>query len=76
MLAAHALAAMRQIVRPHVLFVIAGWNHRRPGLQQHHVEAAFGENFGGGAAGGAGADNAYIVNLGRADYLEHEVSWS
>src|SRR5579862_5267481 len=71
-LAAHALAPVGQVVGPHVLLEVACRNHRRPRLQQHHIEAAFSENLGGGASGGAGTDDADVVNLGRANYLEHE----
>src|SRR5581483_2753984 len=75
-LASHALAAVGQVVGPHVLLEVARRNHWRPRLQQHHIEAAFSENLGGRASGGAGNDNADVVNLGRANYLEHEVSRS
>src|SRR5215470_505408 len=63
---------MWQLVRPDMLFEILLWIQRRPGLKHDHTETAFGKNFRGGAAGGAGADDANVVNFGRAGHLGHE----
>ena len=48
--AADTRAAMRQVVRPDVFFVVSFGNHRRPGLEQRDTQAALGKYFGGGAS--------------------------
>ena len=48
--AADTNAAMRQLVGPHVLFVVLFWIQRRARLQHHNVQPAFGKHFRGGTA--------------------------
>src|SRR5258707_10700325 len=75
-LAAAAGSAMRQFVRPHQHFVVFFRMDLRAGLEHHHVEAAFSENFCGHATAGSGADYANIINFWRTIYLRHSKSSS
>jgi hypothetical protein len=74
LLSPYADAAMRQVIRPDMFFEILGRIQRRPSLKHDHVQSALGEYLGRGSTGRAGADNANIVSLRRANYLSHEIS--
>src|ERR1019366_7069354 len=73
LLSAHADTAVRQLVGPDMLFVIFLRIERRAGFQQHHIQAALSENFGGRATGGARSNNTNVIDLGGTDDLGHEI---
>ncbi len=59
-------SAMRQVVRPDVLFIVSFRNNRRTGLEQRYAQTAFGQHFGRGAPRGARADDADVIGFGRS----------
>src|SRR5208282_6929497 len=74
-LAADTNAAMGQVVRPDVFLIVSFGNDWWPGLEQHHIQTALGEDLGCRTSGRPGADNANVVGFGRALDL-HESPWS
>ena len=68
---ANAGPAMRQVVRPQEHLEVFFGVNLRPGLEHDAVEAAFGEHLRGRTSASAGANDADVVLLGSADYLEH-----
>ena len=62
-LSADANAAMRQLIRPDVLFEILLRIQRRARLQHHDTQAAFSQHFRGGAAGRARSNDADVIHL-------------
>ena len=65
---------MGKVIGPDVLFEIFFRGEGRTGLEHDDAETACGEDFGGSASGRAGADDADVVELGRADDL-HACRW-
>src|ERR1700692_3971284 len=59
-----ARSAMRQLIRPDVLFVIGTGVQQRPCFQHDYIQAAFGQHLGGGTAPRTRADDADVVYLG------------
>ena len=58
---ANACAAMLEVVRPEMFFVVSCRIQRRTGFKHYDVEPAFGEYFGGGAASSAGSNNTNVI---------------
>ena len=69
--AADSGAAMRQLVRPDMLFVIARGNEWRAGFQQRDAQSAFAEHLGSGASRRSRANDADIIGFWRTPNL-HE----
>ncbi len=72
-LTADADAAMGQLIGPNVFFEILFRIQRRARLQHDHAEAAFSQHFRGRATCRARSNDADVVNLGRTNYLGHQV---
>src|ERR1700759_3575853 len=69
--AANACAAMWQIVGPRQHFEVFFGIYWRAGFEERDAQSAFGENFRGHAAAGAGTDNHNVVAFGSALHLSH-----
>ena len=55
-------ASMRDLVRPHVLFVIFGWIQHRARLEQRNADTEVGEHLHHGSPAGSRTDDDNIVN--------------
>ena len=62
-------AAVRNLVRPHVLLVVPGRVEHRTSLEQSHVDALFGQHLDHRSPASPGADHHHIVNGPAAYYL-------
>src|SRR5437899_2085255 len=70
--ASHPGATMRKLVGPDVLLKVLCRIQRPTSFQHDHTESAFGEDLRRRPASRAGADDADVVNLGRASNFSHE----
>ena len=69
--AADPRPAMRQLVGPDVLLVVRLGVQHRSRFQHHHVQPAFRQHLGGGAARRPRADDAHVIHFSRADDFQH-----
>src|ERR1700689_4510355 len=73
-LAPDAGSAVGQRIGPHMLLVIFSGVQQGPRFEHHNIQPTLRKHLGGGAASGAGAYDAYVVNLWRGSHLRHSES--
>ena len=70
--AANSDAAVRQIVGPEMLSIIAGGIQQRPRFEHHNIETALGQDLRRHATSGARSYDADVIYLRRTRNLKHQ----